>query len=77
MDEFLQNLRDALNQPDLEIQPDDKLQDLPNWDSLSILMTISMLDMEYGLTVSSRDLQACPSVGDLYDLARLAHPDAR
>ena len=66
MNDFLQNLADAINQPDLEIQPDQKLTDLPNWDSLAILTTLSMLDQEYGVTLSGADLQACESVSDLF-----------
>ena len=66
MDEFLKNLATALNKPELEINPEDKLQDLPNWDSLAILTTLSMLDEEYDLTLTGTELQACDSVSDLY-----------
>ena len=64
--DFLKNLADAINQPDLEIQPDQKLKDLPNWDSLAILTTLSMLDQEYAVNMSGADLQACETVSDLF-----------
>lgn len=67
METFLNNLAEALNQPDAGITPDQKLQDLPNWDSLAILTTLSMIDQEYGVTLSGADLQACDTVSDLHD----------
>ncbi|MGC9451323.1 MAG: acyl carrier protein [Oceanipulchritudo sp.] len=66
MEDFLKQLADAINQPDLAIQPDHKLKELPNWDSLAILTTLSMMDQEYGITMSGAELQSCDSVADLY-----------
>lgn len=68
MDDFLKNLADAINAPDAELQADQKLQDLPNWDSLAILTTISMLDLDYGVTVTGTDLQGCTTVADVFAL---------
>jgi acyl carrier protein len=65
MEEFLQNLAEALNQPDLQIDPQQKIKDLPNWDSLAILTTLSMLDQEYGVSMSGTELQSCETVADL------------
>lgn len=66
MEAFLKNMAEALNQPGAEFTPDQKLQDLPNWDSLAILTTLSMLDQEYGVVMSGTELQSCNSVADLY-----------
>jgi len=66
MQDFLKNLAEAINQPGAEFSPDNKLQDLPNWDSLAILTTLSMLDQEYGVAISGAELQACDTVSDLY-----------
>ena len=76
MDQFLKNLAEALNNPDADIHPENKLQDLPNWDSLAILTTLSMLDQEYGVTVSGVELQNCQSVADLYAKVHEQHPEA-
>lgn len=67
MEDFLTNLADALNQPGAEFTPGQKLQDLPNWDSLAILTTLSMLDQEYDVTMSGAELQTCDTVADLYN----------
>ena len=66
MNDFLKNLAEAINQPDLEIAPDAKLKELPNWDSLAILTTLSMMDQEYGVAMSGAELQSCDLVADLY-----------
>lgn len=66
MDTFLENLAEALNHPDADLSPEQKLRDLPNWDSLAILTTLSMVDEQYGVTLSGADLQACSTVEDLF-----------
>ena len=68
MESFIQNLADAINATDATISPADKLTDLPNWDSLAILTTIAMLDMEYGVTISGTELQNCATVADVHTL---------
>ncbi len=70
MDTFLTQFAEAINLPEQPLQPADKLRDLPNWDSLAILLTISMLDIEYGVTVSGAELQACTTVQEVFLLTR-------
>lgn len=70
MEAFLTYFADAINLPDQVIDPESKLRDLPNWDSLAILMTISMLDIEYGQTVSGTQLQACTTVSDVFRISQ-------
>lgn len=76
MEEFLKNLADALNQPDADLAPGQKLRDLPVWDSLAILTTLSMVDQEYNVTLSGTDLQSCDTVADIFTKVREQHPDA-
>ena len=76
MDDFLQNLAETLNQPGLEIHLDQRLQELPNWDSLAILTTLSMLDQEFNVTLSDTELQSCNSVADPCAKVTEAQPDA-
>jgi acyl carrier protein len=66
METFIKNLAEALNQPETEIAAGKKLSELPNWDSLAILTTLSMMDAEYGVSLSGLELQSCESVADLY-----------
>jgi acyl carrier protein len=70
MDTFIENLAIGINLPQESIKPDIKLVEIPNWDSLAILTTLSMLDMEYGVTVSGTELQNCNTVEDLFNLVQ-------
>jgi acyl carrier protein len=70
MDTFIENLAIGINLPEDSITPEIKLVELPNWDSLAILTTLSMLDMEYGVTVTGTELQNCNTVEDLYKLVQ-------
>jgi acyl carrier protein len=66
MEDFIEQLAGVLNTPAEDITPEDKLADLPNWDSLAILGTLGMVDEAYGVTMSGADLQACTTVGDVH-----------
>lgn len=68
MNNFLTNFAEAANAPDAELTMETRLVDLPNWDSLAILMTISMLDMDYGVNVTGTELQNCATIGDIHAL---------
>ena len=66
MDAFLQNLAAALNLDDAQLQPGDRLQDLPNWDSLAILTTLAMLDAQYDVVLAGPEIQSCVTIADLF-----------
>jgi acyl carrier protein len=66
METFIQHLAEALNLQESAISPEQKLRELPNWDSLAILTTLSMLDTEYDVSMSGAELQACDTVADLH-----------
>lgn len=67
MDAFIKNLSEAINLPeDINLAADSRLKDLPTWDSLAILTTISMLDMEYGIMMTGAEIQSCGTVADLH-----------
>ncbi len=68
METFINNLVEGINSQGLIIQSNHKLVELPNWDSLAILTTLSMLDMEYGVTLSGTELQNCGTVAELYGI---------
>lgn len=45
------------------------LADLPQWDSLAVLTTISVIGESYGRTVSGSQIGRCRTVGELATLA--------
>jgi acyl carrier protein len=53
-----------------EIKETDTLTSFPEWDSLSILSTIAMLDSQYGVNLTASDLRQLKTVADLTQLLR-------
>ena len=43
-------------------------KELDEWDSLTALSTISMIDEECGVTITNKDLKSVETLGELYDL---------
>jgi acyl carrier protein len=66
MEEFLQRLAEILELD--EVQGSTVLQDLAEWDSLSALSVIAMLDADYGVQLAANDLKGLATAEGLYDL---------
>jgi acyl carrier protein len=41
-----------------------------NWDSVAVLATIALIDEQTGVTVPTKELKACTSVGAVVDLVQ-------
>ncbi len=69
IDEFIGHFAEAVgdNEP---IQGETKFRSLARWDSMAALLFLSMVDEEYGVRISSADLEKCDSVEDLFNLIR-------
>ena len=52
------------------VTENDVLGDFQEWDSLSVLSTIAMLDAEYGVNVTAMDLKDVQTVADLWNLTQ-------
>jgi acyl carrier protein len=68
MERFYQRLAEQLQVG--EVHREDMLQDFPEWDSLTILAVVAMLDAEYNVAATSDDLVKIRTAGDLEDLVR-------
>ena len=69
MDEFIEQFAEAIGEMELEsIRSDTAFRKLTKWDSMAALIFLSMADEEYGVQVSSVDLEKCNSVEDLFNL---------
>jgi acyl carrier protein len=66
MEEFLQSLAEILEVD--AVQGSSVLQDFAEWDSLSALSVISMLDAGYGVQLTANDLKNLDTAQGLYDL---------
>ena len=68
MDEFLKKIAEILEED--EIKETDDLKSFAQWDSLSVLSVIAMLDAKYGVNLRAPDFQPINTVGDLWNLVQ-------
>ena len=54
---------DGLNGPG--ITPETRLETLPHWDSLAILLVITHFEQAHGLVLSGKQIRACKTGRDL------------
>ena len=66
---FIENFIEALELEDgSAITETTKFKELDEWDSLAALSTISMVDDEFGVTLTNKDLRAVETMQDLCNL---------
>lgn len=62
---FLSQMKETLDIEDRELSLEDKFRELPGWTSLAYLMTISMIDDEYGIIISADEFKQLNTIGDI------------
>jgi acyl carrier protein len=63
--EFLAQLDEIMEQEPGTLKGEEKLTDLPKWDSMTVVQFIALVDEEFDLSVRSTKLLACNTVDDL------------
>jgi acyl carrier protein len=72
-DDLLGQIRDAIDvDPAAPFSETTELKSLSNWDSLSMIGVLSMLDFEYRIVVSADTLRSCVTVADIVALVEKA-----
>ena len=66
MNEFLSKIAGILEVD--HVRETDELKSFSQWDSLSVLSVIAMLDASYGVNLQAADLAPVKSAGDLWQL---------
>jgi len=69
--EFLLEMDEILNLPAGTLRGAEKLEDLENWDSTSLITFIAMAETNSGVSLSPDEIVTCSTVGDLLRLARV------
>jgi acyl carrier protein len=64
---FLKEFADMLGMTAADLTPSTQLSGLENWDSVSYLSTMVLLDEKAGVTISPDDLIAARTVQDILD----------
>ena len=63
-DEFLVEMQDVL-QTDDTLTAETTLDDLAEWDSLSMMATMAFLDKNFGVKVGLKDFKKMVTIGDI------------
>lgn len=66
--EILSEIKEALQTED-ELNVDMLLEDIEEWDSLAIISIASLYEQLFSKTISSDEIKACVTVGDLINLS--------
>ena len=67
MDEFIENVAAQYDDAS-DFTPETNFRDVEGWCSLVALSLISMIDEEYGVSVTGKDIRAAATIQDLYNL---------
>lgn len=63
-EEFLEKMQDVL-QTEEALTLETVLDDLDEWDSLSIMATMAFLDKNFGIKTAIKDYRAMHTIGDI------------
>jgi acyl carrier protein len=64
-EKFIELFKETLEIKGAEINLNTKFRDLENWDSLSFLSVLAMLDEEYGVIIEGNDFKKLVTIEDL------------
>lgn len=73
-DEFLLQMDEILGLPARTLNGNEKLEELENWDSTSLITFIALADSAAGVNVSPAEVVNCLTVADLLRVARVDMP---
>jgi len=68
MGDFYEKLAEILEED--KVAPEDDISSFENWDSLGVLAILAMIDSNYKVSISSREMKAVKKVGDLESLVK-------
>jgi acyl carrier protein len=69
INKFVENFIAALELEDAaDINAQTDFKALDEWDSLASLTVISMVDDAYGVTINNKDVRACDTLEDLFNM---------
>ena len=63
-EKFCEKLADIVETDEVKLE--NVLKDFEEWDSLSVLSIIAMVDSDYGVTIFAKDIMKLKTVKDLF-----------
>jgi acyl carrier protein len=68
MEEFIGNFYEILDETEkLEVNQNTDFKSLDEWDSMTSLMLIAMVDEKYGKQIKGDDIKECLTLQDLFE----------
>ncbi len=64
-EKFILDFKETLEIQNQEISGETRFRDLENWDSLSFLSILAMIDEEYNVIIEGNDFQKLVTINDL------------
>ena len=69
-EEFLELFQETLELEDREINPEDKFRDYEDWDSLSFLALLAMINEEYDLVIPRNEFEKLLTIRNLFEYVK-------
>lgn len=69
MEKFIEKMVDILDAEE-EVTMESVLEDIEEWDSLSLVSYIAMANSSYGKKINASEVRKAVTVQDLYDLVK-------
>ncbi len=63
--EFFTKVAELIELDDVNLEGEEELAELEDWDSLSVLGFIALADKEFGVAVTEKDISNCKTMNDL------------
>ena len=71
INDFIRNFAEQFDDTDIsEITPDCEFHEFDEWSSLTGMGLIAMVKTQYGKTITGKEIRACETVEDLYNLIK-------
>ncbi len=71
LNEFIKAFASEFEETSEELfTPETIFKEIAEWDSLIVLSIISMVDEEFGKTITGADLRACNTIEELYNFVQ-------
>ena len=76
MEDFIRKFREQLMDPDdNSVTAETKFRDLDDWDSLTAMAEISMIEDEYGVKIADEQFKLFNTVGDIFHFINTQNKD--
>jgi acyl carrier protein len=70
IEHFISCFKEQLENENITITSDTKFKNLDSWDSLTSMLVIGMIKMEFNKDISSKEIAECEKIEELFELIK-------